>query len=259
MQDLPPLSVDQLRRVDQGAARDLGLPTLVLMENAAVNAAAVLLDLLAEAVELDRDQFRVAIVCGPGNNGGDGFALARHLSSFDVDTIVYTTRPIDTLTGDAAVMAGVWQRLGGLIEPLATDADRGLAAEVWPACHVLVDAVMGTGASGRLREPEASAVRLINTIKPPAVDVPAPATHEGVYLPPTLQPQVLSLDLPSGLDADTGEAAEPTVVADVTVTFAASKQGFAAAQRAGGLGRVVLAGIGLPDPVVARLAGLTST
>ncbi|BAM03909.1 NAD(P)H-hydrate epimerase [Phycisphaera mikurensis] len=225
------LTVAEAQAIDAHAAETLGLPTLLLMENAAVNAAAVVLDLLAEAVELDEDRFRVGILAGGGSNGGDGWAMARHLLGSGVAATVFAVRPVEGLRGDAAVNAQAAVACGVPVTPCNDGEAAGALHGVLARQHVLVDAVLGTGLSGPPRAAAAGVIRVLNELSP--------------------RPPVLAIDVPSGLDADSGEPAEPTVRADLTVTFVAPKRGFAAAGAPGFTGRVVTAGIGVPDAALA--------
>ena len=226
------LSTDQARRIDRFAAEQLGLPTLLLMENAAINLAGVALDLLADAAELDEDRFRVGILCGGGNNGGDGWALARQLLGLGVAPTVFALRPIKDLTGDAAVNAAAAAACGVPVRACADgEAAASHAAEL-SRQHLLVDALLGTGVSGPPREAAAGVIRVVHALSP--------------------RPPVLAADVPSGLNADTGEPADPTLRADVTATFVAPKRGYANPAAADALGRVVVCGIGVPDAALAR-------
>ena len=227
------LTIAQSRAVDRYAVEVLGLPMAVLMENAAVNAAAVVLDVLEDAVELDRDRFRVAVVCGSGNNAGDGYAVARHLAGFGIEVQVFAARPVADLSGAALMNAQVCERLG-----LSIVSDLDTAAAWWASAHVVVDALAGTGLRGALREPLAAAARAVN----------AAAALESGEVGGRRGPVVVSLDVPSGLDADSGEAAGDAVRAGVTVSFVEAKAGFAGAEAH--TGRVVVADIGIPEAAV---------
>lgn len=229
------LTADQARAIDRYALEVLGLPGIVLMENAAINAASVVLDLLEEAVELDRDRFVVSVLCGGGNNGGDGYAVARQLLGFGVEVHVFATKPVGELTGDAAVNARAWLALGHTVRP-CEDAIQAWndASETWAQSHVLVDAMLGTGFRGVMRHATAGMIEAVN------------AVHENHFG----RLRVVSLDVPSGLNADTGENLNPVVFADVTVAFVARKAGFGHPEAEAYLGRVIVADIGLPASAI---------
>jgi len=223
------LSVEQSRAVDAYAEKTLGLPSAVLMENAAINAAAAAIDLLDARAGLEPAEARVAVVCGPGNNGGDGFAMARHLVGHGAGVTVYSLKPLDALRGDAAINAGACRAAGIEVVVLGDAPDPGELSRRWAEADLLVDAVLGTGIKGEVREPAATVVRAINAASGPAV---------------------VALDTPSGLDCDSGTPADPTTRADLTVTFVARKKGFDAAGASRWTGRVVVADIGLPPAAV---------
>ncbi len=235
-----PITADEARAVDRYAIETLGLPGLVLMENAAINTASVVLDLLGDTAELDRDAFRVGVLCGGGNNGGDGYAIARHLLGFGIDVELFAAKPVDQLAGDALVNARACVRLGVRPDACRDAAEASRCAERWSAYHLLVDALLGTGFKGEVRHDLAGVIQTLNRI--------ASGSNPG--------PQVLAVDLPSGLDADTGQPAESTVRADTTVTFVAPKAGFNGPAAAAVLGRVVVADIGLPDAAVRAALGV---
>jgi NAD(P)H-hydrate epimerase len=220
----------QARRIDSLAIEQYGIPGIVLMENAARNAAGVALVLLAKS----RTQ-RVAVLCGGGNNGGDGFAAARHLHNAGVQVAVTLVAPPARLAGDAAINWNILERLN-LTRHVAADATSLAALEPqWRKSDLLVDALLGTGFSGELKPHMAAAIAQLNR---------AAAARRG--------PRVLALDLPSGMDCDSGQPAKPTVRADSTVTFAARKIGFQKACTKPYLGRVVLADIGVPAELIER-------
>lgn len=216
------------------ASEVLGLPGLVLMENASINTASVVQDVLEDAVELDEDAFRVSVLCGGGNNGGDGYAIARQLMGFGVAVTVFAARPVEELRGDVLVNAQACERLGFEVVPCADETQANACRAAWSGSHVVVDALLGTGFSGALREGLAGVIGVLNNVKSQR------AEHV----------QVVAVDLPSGMNADTGELAEPTVKADVTVTFVAEKAGFSKKSASSHLGTVVVADIGLPDCAV---------
>lgn len=217
------LTRNQVRRVDQLAIDELGMPGIVLMENAAINATACVVDLLDDRFNLRPDAARVAVVCGSGNNGGDGYAIARHLHNWGAAVTIYAAKPIVKLQGDAATNASICQRMGLAVREEPDDAQ---------SAHVMIDALLGTGFHGRVREPLVRWIEWINGCAGPAT---------------------VSVDLPSGLDCDTGEPGGSAVEADLTVTFVDRKVGFDEPAAEPYLGRVVLADIGVPVSLVDRV------
>ncbi len=236
------LTRDQVRRVDRYAIDTLGLPGLVLMENAGINAAGAIFDELKNHVILDADTATVAVFCGGGNNGGDGYVIARHLAAWGLNPIVYAVADPAKLDGDAAVNHRVCHALGLRIVPLLDTAAHDEHAPTWTHAAALVDAMLGTGFTGTVREPMATVVRRLNA---------TPGTG------PAPRPRVIAIDVPSGLDCDTGEASPDgsTVEADLTVTFVARKPGFDRDGADRYTGRVVVGDIGLPDTAVLAALG----
>jgi NAD(P)H-hydrate epimerase len=215
--ELPPLTREESRAVDQWATESLGIPGIVLMENAGRGVVDALL-------ECDPRVRSVCILCGKGNNGGDGFVIARHLAIRGVAVRVALLAPPGELTGDAQTNYRILARSGQEVADLSqvTDLPQSLDALAGDAGW-LVDALLGTGASGEPREPYRTAIAWMNG-KPS---------------------RRLAVDVPSGLDCDTGQAAAATVRADLTCTFVARKVGFADAAAQDYLGEVRVVGIGI--------------
>jgi NAD(P)H-hydrate epimerase len=207
----------EVRDVDRRAIEDFGLPGIVLMENAGRNAAALLHDLAPGAA--------IAIVCGRGNNAGDGFVMARHLELAGHAVRLLMAADPARLTGDAATNHRVAVAAGMPIvsmEPASAAAwDEALSDARW-----IVDALLGTGATG---------IAAIERVR----------AAGGA--------RVFAVDLPSGLDCDSGEPLGPCVRADVTATFVARKIGFDRPAAAGHTGVVHVLDIGAPRRLLADL------
>ncbi len=218
----PTLTTSQVREIDRRAIEEYGLPGIALMENAGRGCAELL---LARGVHGP-----VVVCCGPGNNGGDGFVIARHLDVAGCDVRVLLFADPERLGGDAAVNARVVRQSGLTVETFqAAPPPEMLEGLLQPAAWI-VDALLGTGSRGEVREPLRSAIAAIN--------------RSGR--------RVLAVDLPSGLDADTGVPGDPCVRADVTATFVARKRGFEAPAAQTCLGEVVVVGIGAPRRLLAE-------
>jgi NAD(P)H-hydrate epimerase len=205
-----------VRTIDRLAMDELGLPGLVLMENAGRG----VVDLL-ERLGIDAP---VAIVCGKGNNGGDGFVIARHLALRGRSCRVLTCFPESDLTGDAQVNYRV---LCASRVPITRLAELGSGEGVFgwlQGCGWIVDALLGTGATGAPRDPLPEVIAAIN--------------HRGG--------RVLAIDVPSGLDAETGEAGGACVRALRTATFVSPKLGFARSSARRFTGVVSVLPIGVP-------------
>ena len=213
------------------AIEQLKVPGVVLMENAGRRAAAVVRRALRRRLATPLADAQVAIVCGGGNNGGDGYVIARHLASWGLHVQVYAASEPQNLLGDAAVNATIVRHMGLPIHPILDT--NGLAAhcESWRSANVLVDALLGTGFHGPVRAHAASVIVQINQCRPGLV---------------------VAVDIPSGLDGDSGEAPSGAVRADVTVTFVAAKRGFDSPAARPLVGRVIVAGIGIPPWLVDR-------
>jgi NAD(P)H-hydrate epimerase len=235
------LTREQSRAIDRIAMDRLGVPGVVLMENAGVNATDVATGML-EAIEGNK----VAIVCGGGNNGGDGYVIARHLVNAGRKVVVYSATDPAQLTGDAEVNYGICLRMG--VKLMRCDDTQSLAEQSphWSAANLLIDAVLGTGfeASRGLTGHTAAVIDAIN--------VAGDRRRQG-GLETSGGPLVLSIDVPSGLDCDTGEpAALPAaaVHADATVTFMGRKLGFDVDASEPYTGQVFVVGIGVPGSLV---------
>jgi NAD(P)H-hydrate epimerase len=196
----PVLTGEQMRAADQAASQRLGLPSLLLMENAGRGVA----DLIAKRFARDA---RVVVVSGAGANGGDGFVVARHLARRGVDVRVLLTAPRARVSGDAAVMLGALDELttdGGVtVEDGSTWADEAPWRAALAGATVIVDAVLGIGLRDDVRGVPAAAINAMNAA--------------GAFR--------LAVDVPSGLDADTGRVRGVAVAADLTATMGARKLG----------------------------------
>jgi NAD(P)H-hydrate epimerase len=211
------LTREQVRAIDRRAIDEFGVPGAVLMENAGRGAAEVLASLGIRG--------RVVVCCGKGNNGGDGFVIARHLDNREVPLRVLLFAKPEELSGDAALNYHILSRSGVPLDvrggrPVDEESlRRELAEAEW-----VVDALFGTGLAGAVRPPFDQVIAAINA---------SPA-------------KVLAVDIPSGLDCDTGAPLGPTVRAHHTVTFVALKKGFASPAAREWVGTVHVAGIGAP-------------
>lgn len=210
------VTAEQMRTLDRAAVEEWGIPGVVLMENAGRAAA----DELERALP-DLTARRVAILCGRGNNGGDGFVIGRHLLNRGVDAACYLLGRVAELSGDARVNADSLLAAGG---PLVETDDAGRLAAGLERAGVIVDALLGTGLTSAPRGLFAQAIELINAASS----------------------FVLALDLPSGVDADNGRVYEPAVRADLTVTMGLLKRGLRLYPGRTCAGRTVVADIGIP-------------
>lgn len=220
------LTAAAMREVDRRAIEELGVPSLVLMENAALGVVEALAERFPRAE-------RVAIVCGPGNNGGDGLAIARHLACRGYEPIVRLHDFGRPLTADAAVQLAVVEKMGIALERAGGEAGIRETVAVVAACDLLVDALFGTGLSRPLAGEAATLVDALDALRVPR----------------------LAVDLPSGLDGDRGDRVGPTLRADVTVALAAPKVAHVLAPAARLVGELAVAELGIPGWLIDEAPG----
>ncbi|HEY3523799.1 MAG TPA: NAD(P)H-hydrate epimerase [Candidatus Limnocylindrales bacterium] len=222
----PPISGEEMTGIDR-RAQALGIPGERLMEQAGTAVAAA-----AHALAVDQERWAtnpILVLCGPGNNGGDGLVAARHLAQAGARAVVALVAgdPRPT-TPDARRN---WDRLGGLtgVERVhvPTARDVSVLASSVNRSAIVVDALLGTGVRGALRDP----IRA-------AVGAALRAREAGV--------PVLAVDTPTAVDLTSGDPSEPVVRADLTVTFHRPKTGLLTRRGAAFAGRVLVAPIGIP-------------
>ena len=217
------LSCERIREADRLAVERFAMPSLLLMENAARNAANVLSSFGALGTTL--------VCCGRGANGGDGFAIARHLQRMGGDVEILLVADERAIEGDAKVNLDIAKAAGIPIVDARSPAElsrfESLVHSDW-----IVDALLGTGTKGAPRPPYDELIRRMNASRA----------------------RRFAVDLPSGLDAESGVPADPTVDADVTVTFFAKKIGFDADAAREKLGRLFVVDIGEPAALRALFA-----
>jgi len=213
---------DAVRAVDRAAIEKYGIPGIVLMENAALG----LCDHALRMLPGSDASSRVLIICGSGNNGGDGYALARHLHNRGVNvTIAALGRPKPESD------AGINRRICEHMRLHLIDFERG--STDLAATHdfaLIVDAIFGTGLDRAVSGPAAAAIEWINAARRP----------------------VLAVDVPSGMDCDTGKPLGACVRATLTVTFVGVKSGFLAPEAQELLGEVAIVDIGAPRELSER-------
>jgi NAD(P)H-hydrate epimerase len=231
-----------LRELDRQAVEELGIPSCVLMENAGRGAAEHVLafarDMQLELPTERARDLRIAVFCGPGNNGGDGGVVARHLANAGVRVDVLCTESTDALRGDALLQRRIVERMRLPVHDVSTVEGLASARGVIDEADVLVDGLLGTGFEGVVRPKIARVIEAIVAARTAART--------------RARARVVALDLPSGLDCDRGEPAQPCVVADLTVTFAAQKVGFDQDSARQVLGRVEVVSIGAPLALLDR-------
>lgn len=217
----PVVTAAEMRELDRATMDEVGIPAFTLMETAGRAVADTALEML------DGMRGPVAVVCGSGNNGGDGYVAARVLRSHGVDAIVYlaANRPIK---GAAAEHLGVLERAGGVVLSIATPIELdAVEAEIVDAALV-IDALFGVGLTRAIEGHLAEVVQAM-----------------------LLAPRILAVDIPSGLHADTGRALGPSIVAERTVTMAALKVALVGAPGFARCGEIDIVDIGVPPQLIA--------
>lgn len=191
---------DEVRAFDSWAINTLGIPGVVLMENAGRSCAELIKEKMSGIVRP-----RVCILCGTGNNGGDGYVIARHLlnSGFEVTIVICGNR--GRIKGDAKTNLDILEHLDQPVEQLAVDDNVHRRVKAFASdADILVDALFGTGLNGQLSVEYQQLIESINAQNRP----------------------ILAVDIPSGLDCDSGQPLGAAVKAKYTVTFVAIKTGF---------------------------------
>ncbi|MFH1745951.1 MAG: NAD(P)H-hydrate epimerase [Planctomycetota bacterium] len=218
------LTCQQIRELDVLAIEHVGIPGLALMENAGRGIAEFI-----HAVLVAPHQSKVLILCGSGNNGGDGYVVGRHLHNAGVEVTFALAVSPDRAQGDAAVNMRIAERMELRFLPAYEPAGMAEIQVAVAQADVIVDALLGTGSKGAPRGTMAELIQSANL---------APRARR------------IAIDIPSGLDGDTGEVYEPCFVADATVTMVASKVGFETSTARPVVGRIVVVDIGVPRELI---------
>ena len=211
---------DEVRAFDTWAINTIGIPGVVLMENAGRSCAELVVDKLNDIPER-----KICIFCGTGNNGGDGYVIARHLLNHSIKVTVVVCGDRNKIKGDAKTNLDILEQMGQSVE-LLEPSDQKLASQVEhlsAGSGIIVDSLFGTGLRGKLSDEYKRLIESINACNNP----------------------VLAVDIPSGLDCDTGEPLGAVIRAAWTVTFVAVKKGFLDTNAAQYTGEVFIASIGI--------------
>lgn len=211
------LTAQQAAQVDKYAKERLGIQALVLMENAGRAVAEVALDLLGQVCNA-----HIAVFCGRGNNAGDGFVAARHLITQGQDVDVYLLARQVQVRNEAEINLNILKKLTNRIFEIGDSAS--LETINFKAYTLIIDALLGIGLKGEVGGLFKEAISLIN--------------KSGV--------RTVAVDIPSGLDATSGEVCGIAIRADTTVTFVARKQGFLRGQGPEYCGKIIVKDLGIP-------------
>jgi NAD(P)H-hydrate epimerase len=222
------LNAEQMREADRRTIEDIGLPSIVLMENAGRQTVAAM-----EAAFDTLGSSKVAVLCGRGNNGGDGFVVARTLVQRGIEAMVFLLGSVADVQGDARTNLEVLGHIGLTVVEITTAQEWELHFSEVSECDIVVDAILGTGLRGRL-------TGLIETVVADLNELGVP---------------IVAIDLPTGLSADTAELAGEAIDATMTVTLAAPKIPLVFPPADTHAGDLVIADIGIPTPLFDELEG----
>ena len=221
------VTAQQMRRIDQAAISEFGVPGEVLMERAGYGVADIVQRLARVS---DNSHARVKLFAGKGNNGGDAFVAALHLGNRGFDVEVLLAGEMNKVSGDALTHLERMKSANVKLRELPTAAEWDTVDYSRLRDAILVDGILGTGISGTVRGPAAAAIRHIRA-----------ASDRNL---------VVAIDVPSGLDADTGTARGEAVAADITATMGLAKSGLIEPCSADFVGTVEVVDIGIPDKLV---------
>ena len=222
------LNAEQMREADRRTVQDIGLASLVLMENAGRQVVAAI-----ESLYSDLADRSVAIVCGKGNNGGDGFVVARTLHQRGVDVSVFVIGKIIEIKGDASINLEILGRIGQTVVEVADETAWELHGMEVTGHDLIIDAMFGTGLSAPLTGFYETVVADLNEAGVP----------------------IVSIDMPSGMSADTSDLIGDAIDATVTVALGAPKLPLVLPPAESKSGEVVVADIGIPADIFDQLEG----
>lgn len=210
---------EQMKKIDNVAIKEYGIPSLVLMENAAASVFNCIKDNC-------KNGNQVSVFCGPGNNGGDGIAIARLLMNDGCKVRCFLIGNREKMTTDAKVMEVKLNQIGGKLEDFESDED---IFSYVNTSDIIIDAIFGVGLQREVGGDFLSAVKLINSSK---------------------NSTVIACDIPTGIDSNKGSILGEAVRADYTVTFSISKHGLEENDGKVYSGKIIIADIGIPDEII---------
>jgi NAD(P)H-hydrate epimerase len=215
------LTREEMRELDRMTIEEYKIPSIILMENAGRNVAEEILRMIDNPLKA-----KVAILCGKGNNGGDGFVVARHLHNHGIFVCVFLITRISAILKDGDAFTNLHILLNMKIPVVETYDIKGVNNIIKELnnYNLLVDALFGTGLAGEVREPFKTLIQDVNN----------------------LNKTVVSVDIPSGLDCNNGKILRTAIKATKTVTFSASKKGFYSEDGPHYTGEVLVTDISIP-------------
>ena len=221
------VSASEMQEIDRLTIRDMGIPGVVLMENAARGVTRIFLDHFNP-----RKKSHVVILCGRGNNGGDGYVIARYLHRAGLNVTVPILSALETITGDALINLDIIRRMKLKILEVPGSDEWDQLHQVIQGCDYIIDGILGTGLNSPVKGFFRQVIEEINKSHKP----------------------VTAIDIPSGLNADTGQVMGVAVKANLTVTFGFPKLGQLIFPGAGLVGSLAGVDIGIPDIVANRIS-----
>mgnify|MGYP005831821733 CR=1 FL=1 len=220
------VTAEKMRSLDKTAIEEYGIPGTVLMELAGAGTARAILEKWQTAK-------RVAVLAGAGNNGGDGYVIARHLINAGLEVTTYLLAPRNKIKGDAKINLDVLTKMNAPIIEIGEVDDLHKHYRDWERMDVLVDAMLGTGLKSEIRGIYGSAVELINSLRVP----------------------ICAVDIPTGLSSDTGKPLGTAVRATMTCTYGLLKIGQVIYPGVSYVGELKLIDIGMPREILTQLVG----
>lgn len=228
------LTVEEINRIDRLASEKYGIPSIVLMENAGRSVAEETVKLIANC-RLQIANCKIAVLCGSGKNGGDGFVAARYLYNYGYQVKVYLLKNPNNISGDTLTNYTILKKIGVETKLISPGKLNSLSSELKKA-NCIIDAIFGTGIKGKVTGLPAQIIKMVNQTKEIITSKP-----------------VISVDLPSGLDGDTGFPSGKCVKTTVTVTMGYPKKGFLNPKAKKYLGKLIIADIGYPRNITRNI------
>ena len=213
------LKADEMKDIDRRASSEFGIPSIILMENAGLRTLEVIEEILGETKNR-----MIIILAGKGNNGGDGLVIARHLINSGAVVETYLTGEVEELTQDSRINYEILLKMGARIFPLSSEKDLYLLMLSLMNADLIVDALYGIGFKGSLNQFDSRLVKMVNWCRAP----------------------VVAVDIPSGVEADTGRVNGDAIKASHTVTFALPKIGLVLEPGKEYVGTLSVADISIP-------------
>ncbi len=213
------VTASEMQQIDEKAIRDYGIPSLILMENAGRACAEE-----ARRFILSAPNSQIAIFTGKGNNGGDGFVAARHFYNYNLNPVIFYFQKPSQMKPDPLTNFKILERMKVRLVDCSENIDWANVKKITQNSKLIIDSLFGTGLSKLIEEPFRTAIEIMNESKV----------------------SILAVDIPSGLNADTGEVMGVCVEAEMTVALALPKKAFMLASVKRYTGKVIIADISIP-------------